>query len=63
VLAIFTAAMLVAWIAPQVGFALICGALLLHLRPKAPPPGGEARESHKSTTMPRPEVCAVSTAK
>src|SRR6185437_9867656 len=33
VLASFTAAMLVAIVAPRVGFALICGALLLHLRP------------------------------
>ncbi len=34
VLAIFTAAMLVALVAPRVGFGLICGALLLHLRPE-----------------------------
>jgi len=33
VLAIFTAAMLVAFVAPRVGFGLICGALILHLRP------------------------------
>jgi len=33
VLASFTAAMLVAIVAPRVGFGLICGALLLHLRP------------------------------
>jgi uncharacterized membrane protein len=36
VLAIFTAAMLVAFVAPRVGFGLICGGLLLHLRPEAP---------------------------
>ena len=33
VLAIFTAAMLIAFVAPRVGFGLICGALILHLRP------------------------------
>ena len=33
VLALFTTAMLVALVAPRVGFGLICGALLLHLRP------------------------------
>jgi len=33
VLAGFTIAMLVAFIAPRIGFGLICGALLLHLRP------------------------------
>jgi TMEM175 potassium channel family protein len=36
VLAIFTTAMLVALIAPGLGFALICGALILHLRPDVP---------------------------
>jgi uncharacterized membrane protein len=35
VLASFTAAMLVAFVAPRVGFGLICGALILHLRPEA----------------------------
>jgi hypothetical protein len=35
-LAIFTTAMLVAFVAPRVGFALICGGLVLHLRPEAP---------------------------
>jgi uncharacterized membrane protein len=34
VLAIFTTAMLVAFVAPRLGFALICGALLLHARPE-----------------------------
>ena len=33
VLAIFMTAMLVAFVAPRVGFALICAALILHLRP------------------------------
>jgi uncharacterized membrane protein len=33
VLAIFTAAMAVAFVAPRLGFALICCALILHLRP------------------------------
>jgi uncharacterized membrane protein len=33
VLASFTAAMLVAFIAPLLGFGLICAALILHLRP------------------------------
>jgi uncharacterized membrane protein len=37
VLASFTTAMLVALVAPRVGFGLICGALILHLRPEAPP--------------------------
>jgi uncharacterized membrane protein len=34
VLAIFTTAMLVALVAPRLGFGLICGALILHLRPE-----------------------------
>ena len=33
VLASFITAMLVAFVAPRVGFGLICGALILHLRP------------------------------
>ena len=33
VLASFMTAMLVAFVAPRVGFGLICGALILHLRP------------------------------
>ena len=33
VLASFTTAMLVAFVAPRVGFGLICAALLLHVRP------------------------------
>jgi TMEM175 potassium channel family protein len=35
VLATFTTAMLVAVVAPRLGFGLICGALILHLRPEA----------------------------
>jgi TMEM175 potassium channel family protein len=35
VLASFTTAMLVAFVAPRFGFGLICGALILHLRPEA----------------------------
>src|SRR5712692_10810105 len=34
VLASFTTAMLVAFVAPRLGFGLICGALILHLRPE-----------------------------
>jgi len=34
VLAIFTSAMLVALVAPRLGFVLICGALILHMRPE-----------------------------
>ena len=34
VLASFTAAMLIAFVAPRVGFALICCALILHVRPE-----------------------------
>ena len=37
VLAGFTAAMLVAFFAPRIGFGLICCALILHLRPEAAP--------------------------
>ena len=36
VLAIFFTAMLVALVAPRVGFGLICAALVLHLRPEVP---------------------------
>jgi len=36
VLAIFTSAMLVAFVAPRLSFGLICGALVLHLRPDVP---------------------------
>ena len=34
VLAIFTSAMLVALVAPRLGFVLICAALILHMRPE-----------------------------
>jgi uncharacterized membrane protein len=37
VLASFTTAMLVAFVAPRIAFGLICGALILHLRPEAAP--------------------------
>ncbi|MBO0800081.1 MAG: DUF1211 domain-containing protein [Blastocatellia bacterium] len=37
VLASFTTAMFVAFLAPRLGFALICGALILHLQPEAAP--------------------------
>ena len=37
VLASFTTAMLVAFVAPRLAFGLICGALILHLRPEAAP--------------------------
>jgi uncharacterized membrane protein len=33
VLAIFTTAMLIAFVAPRLAFGLICGALILHLKP------------------------------
>src|SRR5258707_6602967 len=36
VLAIFTAAMLIAFVAPRVGFGMICVGLILHLRPEFP---------------------------
>src|SRR5256884_2480289 len=39
VLASFTTAMLVAFVAPRVGFGLVCAALILHLRPEAAPGG------------------------
>lgn len=39
VLASFTIAMLVTFVAPRLGFAFICGALILHLRPEAAPGG------------------------
>jgi uncharacterized membrane protein len=39
VLAIFTTAMLVAFVMPHLGFGLICAALILHLRPEAPGSG------------------------
>jgi uncharacterized membrane protein len=36
VLTLFTTAMVVALIAPRIGFGLICVALMLHVRPEAP---------------------------
>jgi len=36
VLAIFATATLVAFVAPRLAFGLICGALVLHLRPELP---------------------------
>lgn len=43
VLASFATATLVAFVAPRVGFGLICGALILHLRPDASPGSGIVR--------------------
>jgi TMEM175 potassium channel family protein len=43
VLAIFTTAMLIAFVAPRVGFGLICGGLILHLRPEVPGTGMKAK--------------------
>jgi uncharacterized membrane protein len=40
VLTSFATAMLVAFVAPRLGFGLICGALILHLRPEAAPGSG-----------------------
>jgi uncharacterized membrane protein len=36
VLAIFASAVLVAFVAPRLGFGVICSGLILHLRPEAP---------------------------
>jgi uncharacterized membrane protein len=49
VLASFTTAMLVAFVAPRLGFSLICGALILHLRPEAAPGSGLVRSFMGST--------------
>jgi len=43
VLASFTTAMLLALVAPRLGFGLICGALILHLQPEAAPGSGLVR--------------------
>ena len=43
VLVSFTTAMLIAFVAPCVGFGLICAALTLHLRPDAAPGRGLVR--------------------
>jgi len=49
VLASFTTATLVAFVAPRLGFGLICGALILHLRPEAAPGSGLVRSFMDST--------------
>lgn len=49
VLASFTAAMLVALVAPRLAFGLICGALILHLQPEAAPGSGLVRSFMDST--------------
>jgi len=49
VLVSFTTAMLVAFVAPRVGFGLICAALTLHLRPDAAPGRGLVRSFFDST--------------
>lgn len=49
VLASFTTAMLVAFVAPRIGFGLICAALLLHLRPEVAPGSDLVRSLMKST--------------
>src|SRR5215472_6965093 len=51
VLASFTTAMLVAFVAPRLGFGIICGALILHLRPEAAPGGGLLRSLLDSTQL------------
>jgi uncharacterized membrane protein len=45
VLAGFTTAMLVAFVAPRLGVGLICSALILHLRPEVP--GGRPSRTHR----------------
>src|SRR5436190_11715186 len=64
VLAIFTVAMLVAFVMPRVGFALVCSGLLLHLRPDVTSRVGPALPSlprpHRGCADPavrRPAVC------
>jgi uncharacterized membrane protein len=49
VLASFITALLVAFMAPRVGFGLICAALILHLRPEAAPGTGPASSFLNST--------------
>jgi uncharacterized membrane protein len=49
VLTSFAAALLVALVAPRLGFALICGTLLLHLRPEAAPGSERVRSFIDST--------------
>ena len=50
VLASFTTAMLVAFVAPRVGFGLICAALILHLRPDV----ARSPVARQSSTCPPP---------
>ena len=49
VLASFTTAMLVAFVAPRIGFGLVCCALILHVRPEAAPGTGLLRSITEST--------------
>jgi len=49
VLGSFTIAMLVALVAPRLGFGLICGALILHLQPEAAPGSRMVRSFMNST--------------
>jgi len=49
VLASFTIAMLVAFVAPRLAFALICAALILHLQPDTAPGSGLVRSFMDST--------------
>ena len=51
VLTSFTAALLVAFLVPRLGFALICGTLLLHLRPEAAPGSERLRSFIESTRV------------
>jgi uncharacterized membrane protein len=51
VLAVFAIAMLVAFVAPRVGFALVCGALILHISPEVP----GSRELPPTTPAPHAE--------
>ena len=50
-LGIFTSAMLVAFVAPRFAFGLVCGALILHLRPEAPGIFGGLRMSKRLTEV------------
>lgn len=49
VLTSFTAALLVAFVAPRLGFGLICGTLILHLQPEAAPGSERVRSFINST--------------
>jgi uncharacterized membrane protein len=50
VLAMFATAMLVASVAPRVGFGIVCAALLLHVRPEAPGSRPRLRTVNRSGT-------------